>query len=247
MRSKVSLHVSPAAPKAQGKRVLSEKAGAASLFRQAEAMQWPEEPVCRKASEEAMQKGRGKLLWQLFRAFFNIGIMTFGGGYAMLPMLEREVVDKHGWSTREQLLSYYAIGQCTPGVIAVNTATFIGYDQAGVLGGVLATVGVITPSLVIILLIATVLAQIAHLPLVASAFAGIRPVVGALIASSVIRLCRTTTRQLWQIALCVAAFVVVALLGQSPVWVVLGAAVLGLLFCGRVVRPEGAQGKEGKA
>lgn len=192
-------------------------------------------------------KEKIKQLFGLFGAFAVVGVTTFGGGYAMLPALQREVVEKRRWATEEEVMDWYAIGQCTPGVIAVNTATFIGYDQAGVLGGVLATVGVITPSLVIILLIATVLAQIAHLPLVASAFAGIRPVVGALIASSVIRLCRTTTRQLWQIALCVAAFVVVALLGQSPVWVVLGAAVLGLLFCGRVVRPEGAQGKEGKA
>ena len=98
-----------------------------------------------------------KLLWELYRAFFMIGALTFGGGYAMLPMLEREIVSKHKWSTSEELLNYFAIGQCTPGVIAVNTATFVGYKQAGTLGGVFATLGVISPSLVIIVAIAMLL------------------------------------------------------------------------------------------
>ena len=76
-----------------------------------------------------------KQLWQLFCAFARVGVMTFGGGYAMIPILEREIVDRHGWATNEELMDYYAVGQCTPGVIAVNVATFIGYKEAGVLGG----------------------------------------------------------------------------------------------------------------
>ena len=88
-----------------------------------------------------------KQLWKLFTAFARVGVMTFGGGYAMIPILEREIVDRHGWATEEELMDYYAVGQCTPGVIAVNTATFIGYKVAGTAGGIAATLGVIFPSL----------------------------------------------------------------------------------------------------
>lgn len=180
--------------------------------------------------EQAKQTG----LWTLYRTFFTIGLLTFGGGYAMLPMLEREVVDKHKWATREELLDYYAIGQCTPGIIAVNTATFIGYSVKGVLGGITATLGVISPSIVIILAIAAILGQVSDLAVVQHAFAGIRPVVGALIIGSVIKLFRSNVKNIWQILLCIAAFVVIALLGQSPVWVVVGAALLGAAFGGRI-------------
>ena len=99
------------------------------------------------------------ILWDLYRSFFTIGALTFGGGYAMLPMLEREIVHKHQWATQEEILNYFAIGQCTPGIIAVNTATFVGYKQKGVAGGVLATLGVVSPSILIITVIALVLRQ----------------------------------------------------------------------------------------
>ena len=104
-----------------------------------------------------------KILWDMFFAFARIGGLTFGGGYAMLPMLQREVVERRGWATEEELADYYAIGQCTPGVIAVNTATFIGYRQAGVIGGIFATLGVVFPSLVIITVIAAFLTNFAPL------------------------------------------------------------------------------------
>ena len=94
-----------------------------------------------------------KVLFDLFRAFFTIGALTFGGGYAMLPMLEREIVVKHKWCKQEDLLNYFAIGQCTPGIIAVNTATFVGYKVKGIIGGIIATLGVVTPSIVIIILL----------------------------------------------------------------------------------------------
>ena len=89
-----------------------------------------------------------QILWTLYRAFFMIGALTFGGGYAMLPMLEREIVAKHKWATQEEILDYFAIGQCTPGIIAVNTATFVGYKQKGIIGGIVATLGVVSPSIV---------------------------------------------------------------------------------------------------
>ena len=97
------------------------------------------------------------ILLELFWRFFLIGAFTFGGGYAMIPLLEREVVEKHSWATEEELMDYYAVSQCTPGVIAVNVATFIGFKIGGNLGGVVATLGVVTPSLLIIMLIASIL------------------------------------------------------------------------------------------
>ena len=110
-----------------------------------------------------------KLLGTLFLTFAKIGVLTFGGGYAMLPMLQREVVDAHGWATEEELADYYAIGQCTPGVIAVNTATFIGQKLGGPLCAAAATLGVVFPSVVIITVIAAVLRNFAELPVVRKA------------------------------------------------------------------------------
>ncbi len=130
------------------------------------------------------------MYWNLFWTFAKIGVCTFGGGYAMLPILQREVVEKRAWSTDEELTDYFAIGQCTPGVIAVNTATFVGYKLRGNLGGILATLGVVFPSIVIITAIAAFLENFAHLAVVAHAFGGIRACVVALIASSVVKLAK---------------------------------------------------------
>ena len=124
----------------------------------------------------------------LFLTFAKVGVCTFGGGYAMLPILQREIVEKKGWATEDDLTDYYAIGQCTPGVIAVNTATFVGRTQAGAVGGIVATLGVVFPSIVIILLIAAFLQNFAHLPAVTHAFGGIRACVCALILSSLFKL-----------------------------------------------------------
>lgn len=125
---------------------------------------------------------------KLFAVFAEIGAVTFGGGYAMLPILQREVVEKRGWATEEELMDYYAIGQCTPGIIAINVATFIGYKQAGLLGGLFATFGVVTPSIIIITLISMFLQTFADLPIVRHAFSGIRAAVTVLILDSVIKL-----------------------------------------------------------
>ena len=171
-----------------------------------------------------------KLLWDLYRAFFTIGALTFGGGYAMLPMLEREIVNKHKWSTSEELLNYFAIGQCTPGVIAVNTATFVGYNKKGIAGGIVATLGVISPSIVIIVLIAMLLENFMDIQWVQHAFAGIRVAVCALIVSSVIKLAKSNLKKWWHIALAVCGFIVVAAFGLSPVYVVIACAVLSFIF-----------------
>lgn len=124
----------------------------------------------------------------LFLTFARIGGLTFGGGYAMLPMLQKEVVEKRGWATEEELMDYYALGQCTPGIIAVNTATFVGQNTAGNLGGIVATLGVVFPSLIIITIIAMFLQNFANLPIVQNAFAGIRVCVCVLVFNAVVKL-----------------------------------------------------------
>lgn len=125
---------------------------------------------------------------ELFLAFAKVGVCTFGGGYAMLPILQRELVEKKGWATEDQLADYYAVGQCTPGVIAVNTATFVGASQGGVWGGIIATLGVVFPSMVIIILVAAFLRNFMENQWVVHAFNGVRAGVVALILSSVIKL-----------------------------------------------------------
>ena len=130
----------------------------------------------------------------LFLTFAKMGACTFGGGYAMLPILQREVVEKKGWATDEELTDYYAVGQCTPGIIAVNTATFIGFKYKGVLGGILATLGVVFPSIVIITAIAAFLSQFDQYPVVQHALVGINAAVVALIASSALKLGKTNLK-----------------------------------------------------
>lgn len=167
-------------------------------------------------------------LWDLYAAFFRVGILTFGGGIAMLPMLERECVARFKWATQEQMTDYYAIAQCTPGVIAVNTATFIGRSQRGVLGALTATLGVISPSVVIILIIALLLDNFASLPVVQHAFAGIRVAVCALMLNSVIKLLRNNIKDWLGIALAVIAFALIVIFDLSPVYPVAGAALVGI-------------------
>ena len=131
-----------------------------------------------------------KELVNLFMVFFRIGAFTFGGGYAMLPMLQREVVEKYHWATEDELMDYFAIGQCTPGIIAINTATFVGYKNRGVIGAVAATLGMVTPSIIIITLIAAFLTNFADLAVVKHAFNGIRACVCVLIFNAVVKLAK---------------------------------------------------------
>ena len=132
------------------------------------------------------------IYFDLFLTFAKVGVCTFGGGYAMLPILQREVVEKKGWATDEELTDYYAIGQCTPGINAGNTATFIGYKYKSYLGGIIATLGVVFPSIVIITLIAAFLTNFADIPVVQHALSGVNACVVALIASSGIKLGNST-------------------------------------------------------
>lgn len=125
---------------------------------------------------------------KLFVVFMQLGVCTFGGGYAMLSLLQKVVVEKYHWATEEELMDYYAIGQCTPGIIAINTSTFIGYKMAGLLGAIVATIGFAVPSICIILVIAAFVQNFADLEVVKHAFAGVRVCVCVLILDAVIKL-----------------------------------------------------------
>ncbi|MCI9444169.1 MAG: chromate transporter [Oscillospiraceae bacterium] len=164
----------------------------------------------------------------LFLTFAKVGVMTFGGGYAMLPILQREVVENKGWATEEELTDYFAIGQCTPGIIAVNTATFIGQKNKGVPGGIIATLGLVFPSLIIISLLAGIITTFSHLAWVAHAFGGIRVCVCVLILNAVVKLFKKAVID----APTMVIFLVVALgsffTAISPVAFVLAAAALGI-------------------
>ena len=177
-----------------------------------------------------------KKLLQLFLAFAKVGVMTFGGGYAMIPILEREIVDRHGWATGEELMDYYAVGQCTPGVIAVNTATFIGYKVAGTLGGIIATLGVVFPSVVIITVIAGVLTHFADIPAVKSAFAAIRVCVCVLIFNAVLKLWKGAVKDKAALVLFLLVFILSIFLKISPVFYVLFCAAAGIVLTRMGVR-----------
>ncbi|MBQ9091680.1 MAG: chromate transporter [Anaerotignum sp.] len=175
-----------------------------------------------------------KELWKLFAAFARIGGCTFGGGYAMLPMLQKEVVEKHQWATEDEVLDYFAIGQCTPGIIFVNTATFVGYKQKGVAGAIAATAGSVFPSVCIVMFIAAVLNNFAELAVVQHAFAGIRVVVSVLILNAVMGLRKKSIVDKLCVLIAIAAFAVSAFSDISPAIVVVVAAVLGIaVSCGR--------------
>lgn len=168
----------------------------------------------------------------LFFTFARIGALTFGGGYAMLPILQREIVENKKWAEDNELADYYAIGQCTPGIIAVNTATFIGYKHKGVAGGIVATLGLVFPALIIISTIAAFLQNFAQLQVVKDAFAAVRVCVCVLILNAVIKLGKSSIRD----ALTFGIFLCVLLLSfftsLSPIlWVVL-AAIVGILTNG---------------
>ncbi len=184
------------------------------------------------------------ILVDLFLTFARVGVCTFGGGYAMLPILQRELVENKKWATEDELADYYAVGQCTPGIIAVNTSTFVGRSQGGVAGGVVATLGLVFPSLVIIMVIAAFLQNFMHLEVVVHAFNGVRAGVVALILSSVIKLFKNAvldwpTRVIYAVVLVLAACgtfctmpegALGAVLGfiLSPVFLVVAAGAAGL-------------------
>lgn len=168
--------------------------------------------------------------WNLFWTFFRVGLFTFGGGAAMLPLLRAEVAEKNRWVTDEELLDYYSIGQCTPGIIAINTATFVGYKLRGVTGAVLTTLGVVAPSIIIIMLIAAVLQNFMDNPYVTQAFAGIRIVVVVLVAEAVVELWKKGVHGRIGLAIFVLSLFLLVFLHFSPIAVILTASAIGLAY-----------------
>lgn len=175
---------------------------------------------------------------KLFLTFARIGGFTFGGGYAMLPLLQREVVEKHGWATEEELMDYYAIGQCTPGVIAVNTATFVGQKTGGALGGIVATLGVVFPSLIIISLLAGVITAFSHLAWVQHAFGGVRVCVCVLICNAVVKLVKKAVVDAPAAVIFVLVTLAACLTDVSPAVFVLLSAGAGIALKGLEARKK---------
>ena len=171
-----------------------------------------------------------KEIFMLFLAFAKIGAVTFGGGYAMLPILQRDIVAKHKWATEDELLDYFAIGQCTPGVIAVNTATFVGYKQKGILGGIFATLGVVFPSVVIITLITAFVKNYAEIPMVIHAFNGIRICVCVLILNAILKLAKSSLIDKWTYAIFGVVLALSLFLDISAAVLVIGAGVAGFMI-----------------
>ena len=169
-----------------------------------------------------------KELFELFWLFAKMGSITFGGGYAMLPILQRELVEKRGWVTNEELADYYAVGQCTPGIIAVNTSTFIGEKRRGVVGGIASTLGFVFPSIIIISLIAAFLSNFAELAVVRNAFAGIQACVCVLILNAVVKLMKGAVKNVPAILIYLAVLAASVIFGLSPNILVVASGLAGV-------------------
>lgn len=182
-----------------------------------------------------------KLIPGLFFSFARIGLFTFGGGYAMLPMIQREIVENKKWATDEEIMNYYAVGQCTPGVIAVNTATFVGRKVAGVKGAISATLGVIFPSIVIITVIAAFIRNFLEYEIVGNALGGINVAVSVLVISAVATLWKKGIKNLFGIFMFAFAFLFTLLTDFSPIIVVIVAIIGGVIYGGCEGRKGGKE------
>ncbi|MBR1403334.1 MAG: chromate transporter [Treponema sp.] len=178
------------------------------------------------------ENGKLKTLWELFSIFFKIGLCTFGGGYAMLPILERELADKRGWTTSDELLDYFAIGQTTPGIIAVNVATFIGYKQEKTLGGIVATSGIVCPSLIIITVIAKFISNFSEIAWVQRALTGINVAVAALLTYAVANFAKKAIKTLLGVGLLLISFLLIFVFKISTIWIIFGSCLFGIILAG---------------
>ena len=184
---------------------------------------------------------------QLFWAFIKVGALTFGGGYAMLPILQRDIVEKYGWATEAEVMDYYAMAQCLPGIIMINTSAFIGQHRKGTLGGFVAGFASAFPSLVIITIIAAFLTRFAEYPVVQNAFAGIRACVVVLIVNALVKLWKSAIVD-WKALVIVFApvFALSAFTDASPILLVVAAAVAGIVISSITAAAAKKKGGEGK-
>lgn len=166
----------------------------------------------------------------LFFTFFKIGAFTFGGGYAMLELMKAELCMRKKWVSEEELLDYFAISQCTPGVIAVNTATFVGRNVKGILGGIIATLGVVTPSVIIITIIASFLKSFAQYEITQHIFGGIRVIVAVLVVNAVFTMGKAAVKDKFCLLLSAVSCVLPFVFDLSPIYFVIAGALLGIFI-----------------
>lgn len=178
---------------------------------------------CRGEKERVMAQ-----LGLQYRTWFKIGLFTFGGGYVILPMIDKEVVQKYHWATNEEVMDYYAIGQSLPGVIAVNTAAFIGYQTNGVKGALASVMGVVSPSILLITLIATLLTGFQDIPVVRHALTGIQIAVCMLMGTTILQLWRGSVKDMVGIVICLSVFALSWFAGVSMIPLVILAAASGI-------------------
>ena len=167
---------------------------------------------------------------ELYLAFLKIGAFTFGGGLAMMPIMQRELIEKRGWLTDEELIDYFAIGQSTPGIIAVNVATFVGYKRLGVLGGIIGTLGVVTPSWVIIMILAGAISSVDKYLVAQKALKGINVAVAALLTSVIVKFSKKTIKSVWNAVLMLTAFALIYFFKVQSVWIIIASLVIGCLI-----------------
>lgn len=177
-------------------------------------------------------------VWSLFLTFLKIGAFTFGGGYAMIPLIQEETVKNKKWLTDEDILEIIAIAESTPGPIAINAATFVGYRVAGFFGAFFATFGVVLPSFLIIIAISFVLRQFENLEVVKYAFFGIRAGVLALIVKALWSMYRQCRKNLPSYIVMAASFILVAVFDINVLWVIVGCALFGLIVSFTVGRKK---------
>lgn len=171
-----------------------------------------------------------KILIELFISFFKVGAFSFGGGYAMLPLLEKEVIKTHGWMTPTEFIDIFAISEMTPGPIAVNSATFLGYKMAGILGSIVATLAVIMPSFIVVSLLFVSLVKFKNSPYVDWIFKGIRPIVLGLILAAGITVAQTSLGSAKSILIGILLFYLVTFKDFNPIWGIVLAGTLGIIF-----------------
>ncbi len=186
-------------------------------------------------------KEKVKKLFGLYFSFAKIGTFTIGGGLAMMPMMQKELVDKKKWITEEELIDYYAVGQSTPGIIAVNVATFVGYKQCGIIGGIIATLGMVTPSLLIIMILANLINSISDYPMVQKALNGINVAVAALLTSVIVRFAQKTIKNVWNALFMGIAFILIFFFHVPSFIVILCAIATGIILTVIKVHKEAAR------
>lgn len=171
-----------------------------------------------------------KNLFNLYFSFAKIGTFTIGGGLAMMPMMQSELIEKRKWITDEELIDYYAVGQSTPGIVAVNVATFVGYKQMGIIGGIFATLGMITPSLVIIMILASLINSINDFPIIQKALKGINVAVAALLTSTIINFMKKTIKKFTNAIFMMISFLLVFVFKLPSFWIILFALLIGVVL-----------------